>query len=59
MKKRKGILPQSMLFQVYKVLGESHLCYAYVVWGNLSNTEISALQRLQSRAFDVIEALKI
>ena len=36
MKKIKGILPQSMLFQVYKALVESHLRYADVVWGSLS-----------------------
>ena len=35
MKKLKGILPQSMLFQVYKALVESHLRYADVVWGSL------------------------
>ena len=59
MKKLKDILPRSMLFQVYKALVESHLRYADVVWGSLSNTKISALQRLQNRAFDIIEASKI
>ena len=59
MKKLKGILPQSMLFQVYKALVESHLRYADVVWGSLSNTKTSALQRLQNRAFDITEASKI
>ena len=33
MKKLKGILPQSMLFQVYKALVESHIRFAGVVWG--------------------------
>ena len=33
MKKLKGILPQSMHFQVYKAFVESHLRYADVVWG--------------------------
>ena len=42
MKKLKGIFPQSMLFQMYKALFESHLRYADVVWGSLSNTKISA-----------------
>ena len=59
MKKLKGILPQSMPFQVYKALVESHLRYADVVGGSLSNTKISALQILQNRAFDTIEASKI
>ena len=44
---------QLILFQVYKALVESHLCYADVVWGSLSSTEITALQRLQNRAFDI------
>ena len=35
MKKLKGILPQSMLFQVYKALVESHLRYAEVSGGGL------------------------
>ena len=35
MKKLKGILPQSMLFQVYRALVESHLRYADVVWGEV------------------------
>ena len=59
MKKLEGILPQSMLFQVNKTLVESRFRYADVVWGSLSNTKISALQRLQNRAFDIIEAPKI
>ena len=58
MKKFKGILPQLMLFQVYKALVENHLHYVDVVWGGLSNAELSVLQRLQSRAFDIIEASK-
>ena len=59
MKKLKDILPQSMLFQVYKALVESHFRYADVVWGSLSNTKITALQRLQNRAFEIIQASKI
>ena len=59
MKQLKGILPQSMLFQVYKALVESHLRYADVVWGSLTNTKITALQRLQNRGFEIIQASKI
>ena len=44
MKKLKGIFPQSMLFQVYKVLVQSHLRCGDVVRGSLSNTRISALK---------------
>ena len=57
MKKLKGILSQSMLFQVYEALVESHLRYADVLWGSLSNT--TALQILRNRAFEVIQASKI
>ena len=59
MKKHKGILPQSMLYKVYKTLVGSHLRYADVskLNGSLSNTKISALQRLQNCAFDIIESL--
>ena len=56
MKKLKGILLQSLLFQVYKALVESLLRSADVVWGSLSTTKISALQRLQNRASGPIEA---
>ena len=59
MKKLKGILPQSMPFQVYKALVESHLRYADVVWGSLSETKITALQRLQNRAFEIVQGSKI
>ena len=59
MKKLKGILPQSMLFQVYKALVESHLRYADVVLGSLTETKITALQRLQNRAFEIIQGSKI
>ena len=59
MKKLEGILPPPMLFQLYKALFESHLRYADVVWGSLSNTRISVLQRLQNRVFDIIEAFKV
>ena len=54
MKKLKGNLPQSMVFQVYTMLVKTPLRYADVAWGSLSSTKISALQRLQNRAFDII-----
>ena len=43
---------------MYKALVESHLRYADVVWGSLSDTKITALQRLQNRAFEIIQASK-
>ena len=44
---------------VYQELIESHLRYAIVVWGALSNTKVCTLQRFQDRAFDLIESSKI
>ena len=55
----KGHPPQLILFQMYKALVESHHRYADVAWGSLSNTKISALQRLPNRALDIIQAPKI
>ena len=45
--------------EVYYVLVESHLRYANVVWGSLSDTKIEALQRLQNRAFDIIDSSRL
>ena len=59
MKKLKGILPHSMLIKVYKALVESHIRYADVVWGCLSNAKISAFQKQQNHAFDITETSKI
>ena len=59
LRKLKNILPQSQLLNVYQALVESHLRYANVVWGPLSSTKLSTLQRYQDRAFDLIESSKI
>ena len=48
-----------MLFQVYKAHVESHLRHADVVWESLSETKITALQRLQNRAFEIIQGSRI
>ena len=45
--------------EVYYALVESHLRYANVVWGSLSDTKIEALQRLQNRAFDIIDSSRL
>ena len=48
MKKHKGILPHSKLFQVYKELIESPHRYANVVWGSIySNYETRDCKDLQ------------
>ena len=46
LKKLKNIVPQSQFCNVYYALIESHLRYADVIWGNLSETKLAALQRL-------------
>ena len=50
---------QSQLVNIYHALVESHLRYANVVWGSLSNTKLEGLQRLQNRAHSIIERAKI
>ena len=45
--------------EVCYALVESHLRYANVVWGSLSDTKIEALQRLQNRAFDIIDSSRL
>ena len=59
LKKLKNIISQSQLMKVYYALVESHLRYANVVWGSLSDTKMEALQRLQNRAFDIIDSSRL
>ena len=59
LKKLKNILPQSKLCEVYHALVESHLRYGNVVWGSLPNTQLQTLQRLQNRAFSIIEDARL
>ena len=59
LKRLKNILPQSQLCSVYYALVESHLRYGDVIWGSLCKTKLAALQRLQSRAWSIIENAKI
>ena len=56
---RSDLVLQSQLVNIYHALVESHLRYANVVWGSLSNTKLEALQRLQNRAHSIIERAKI
>ena len=58
-RKLKNILPQSQLLNVYQALVESHLRYANVIWGALSDTKIGTLQKYQNRALDLIESSKV
>ena len=44
--------------QVYEALFESHLHYCNIVWNTFSNTKLSQLQRLQTRAKKLIANAK-
>ena len=46
------------ILAVYRALIESHLRYGNILWGCISDTKLSALQRLQSRAKLLIESAK-
>ena len=59
LKKLMKIAPQSQLVNIYHTLVESHVRYANVVWGSLSNTKLEGPQRLQNRAQSIIERAKI
>ena len=58
LRKLKHILLQRKLDQVYKALFESHLRYSDIIWSNLSNTKLSQLQRLKTRAKKLIVGAK-
>ena len=57
--KLKDVLPQSELCSVYYALVQSHIRQADVVWGNVSYSELSALQRLQSQALSIVKNAKV
>ena len=59
LKKMTNILPQSQLSNVYRALVESHMRYADVIWGHLSNSKKESVQRLQDRAISIIETSRI
>ena len=55
-RKLRQLLPKSQLFQVYRALVESHLRYGNLLWGHLSATKLSNLQKLQERAITLIHS---
>ena len=59
LRRLKSILPQSSLRNIYRALIESHIRYADVIWGSLSNTKIEFLQHLQDRAVSMIHTSRI
>ena len=58
-RKLREILPQSQLCLVYKALVESHLRYGNLLWGHLPEKKLCALQKIQNRAFYLIESAPI
>ena len=45
---------RTVIFNVCPV----HLRYVNLVWGSLSDTKLETFQRLQNRAFDIIDAAR-
>ena len=58
-RKLREILPQSQLCLVYQALVESHLRYGNLIWGHLPEKKLCALQKIQNRAFYLIESAPI
>ena len=55
----KNIVSQSQLSNVYRALVESHIRYADVIWGSISNSKIESLQRFQDKAISIIDTARI
>ena len=53
------ILPQSQLFLVCQAPVESHLRNGKVLWGHLTEKKLCTLQKIQNRAFHLIESAPI
>ena len=58
-RKLRHMLPESKLFQVYRVLVESHLRYGNLLWGYLSVTKPQNLQKLKDRTITLIQSAPI
>ena len=58
-RKLREILPQSQLFLVYQASIESHLRYGNLIWGHLLEKKLCSLQKIQDRAFYLIESASI
>ena len=54
-RKLKDILPQSQLFLAYQALVESRLRYGNLICGHLPEKKPSALQKIQNRAFTLLD----
>ena len=59
LKTLKNIVSQSQLSNVYRALVESHIRFADVIWGSVSNSKMESLQRLQDRAISIIDTARI
>ena len=58
-RKLRRILLQSQLFLVYQALVENRLRYQNFIWGHLPGRKLCALQKIQNRAFYLIESAPI
>ena len=59
LKKPQNLLSRSQPDHVYRALYESHLQYAFVIWGSLPKTKLNTLQCLQDRARSVIDKSRL
>ena len=59
LKTLENIVSQSQLSNVYRALVESHIRYADVIWGSVSNSKMESLQRFQDRAISIIDTARI
>ena len=57
--KIKNMISQTKLCSVYYAIVESHLRYANEVWDSLPKTKLDTLQRLQDRAWAIIESARL
>ena len=51
--------PPNKLCSVYYAIVESHLRYANEVWGSFAKTKLDTLQRLQDKAWAIIENARL
>ena len=55
----KNLISQSQLNHIYRALVESHLRYAYVIWGRLPKSKLNTLQYLHDRAYSIIDNARL
>ena len=58
-KSSENMVSKSQIINIYNALVESHLRYADIIWGNLSNSRNESLQHPQERAISIINTATI